>query len=262
MEKLFANVRAFFLLCLFLGLSHVALLSSMGPRFGEAMPQVVKGDGALAVAFGDARETISQAFVHKADSYFHGGIDMECDHLAEHGLAAHDDDHDHEDCHDEHDHDEAAHCSFDPWRWINSHVRAPDVHRHLGGGETIELMPWFWASVKADPHNIDAWSTTWYIANNMMKDKDLALRVVTEGLEKNPDDPELLICRGRTIYDNGRGEFAAAREAFSAAVAAAGRMLQRGGSPDERILKARDFAQAYLDDLEKKASMEHGSDGR
>ena len=123
-------------------------------------------------------------------------------------------------------------------------------------------MPWFWASVKADPHNIEAWTTTWYIANNMMQDKDLALRVVAEGLEKNPDDPELLICRGRTIYDNGRGEFAAAREAFSAAVAAAGRMLQRGGSPDERILKARDFAQAYLDDLEKKASMEHGSGGR
>ena len=252
MEKLFANVRAFFLLCLFLGLSHVALLSSMGPRFGEAMPQVVKGDGALAVAFGDARETISQAFVHKADSYFHGGIDMECDHLAEHGNAAHDDDHDHEDCHDEHDRGEAMQGAFDPWHWINSHVRAPDVHRHLGGGETIELMPWFWASVKADPHNIEAWTTTWYIANNMMKDKDLALRVVTEGLEKNPGDPELLICRGRTIYDNGRGEFAAAREAFSAAVAAASRMLQHVGSSEERIVQARNFAQAYLDEMAKR----------
>ena len=239
--------RVFGVIC---GVALVWCLVGFCDRDVERMPQVVKGEGALAVAFGDARETISQAFVHKADSYFHGGIDMECDHLAGHGHADHDDDH--EAGHEGHDHDEAAHGSFDPWRWINSHVRAPDVHRHLGGSETIELMPWFWASVKADPHNIEAWTTTWYVANNMMKDKDLALRVVAEGLEKNPDDPELLICRGRTIYDNGRGEFAAAREAFSAAVAAASRMLQRGGSADERILAARNFAQAYLDEMAKR----------
>ena len=239
--------RVFGVIC---GVALVWCLVGFCDRDVERMPQVVKGEGALAVAFGDARETISQAFVHKADSYFHGGIDMECDHLAGHVHADHDDDH--EDCHDGHDHDEAEHGSFDPWRWINSHVRAPDVHRHLGGSETIELMPWFWASVKADPRNIEAWTTTWYIANNMMKDKDLALRVVAEGLEKNPDDPELLICRGRTIYDNGRGEFAAAREAFSAAVAAASRMLQHVGSSEERIVQARNFAQAYLDEMAKR----------
>lgn len=232
------------------GVALVWCLVGFCDRDVERMPQVVKGEGALAVAFGNARETISQAFVHKADSYFHGGIDMECDHLAGHVHADHDDDH--EAGHDGHDHDEAEHGSFDPWRWINSHVCAPDVHRHLGGSETIELMPWFWASVKADPHNIEAWTTTWYIANNMMRDKDLALRVVAEGLEKNPGDPELLICRGRTIYDNGRGEFAAAREAFSAAVAAASRMLQHVGSSEERIVQARNFAQAYLDEMAKR----------
>ena len=243
--------RVFGVIC---GVALVWCLVGFCDRDVERMPQVVKGEGALAVAFGDARETISQAFVHKADSYFHGGIDMECDHLAGHGHADHDDDH--EAGHDGHDHDEAAHGSFDPWRWINSHVRAPDAHRHLGGRETIELMPWFWASVKADPHNIEAWTTTWYVANNMMKDKDLALRVVADGLEKNPDDPELLICRGRTIYDNGRGEFAAAREAFLAAVASASRMLQRGGSAVERILAARNFAQAYLDEMAKREALQ------
>ncbi len=237
------------------GIALVWCLVGFCSRDVERMPQVVKGEGALAVAFGDARETISQACVHKADSYFHGGIDMECDHLGGHH---HDDnckDGFHEHDHDEdHDHDGAEHDFFDPWRWINSHVRAPDVHRHLGGGEAVEMMPWFWASVKADPHNIEAWTTTWYIANNMIKDKGLALRVVAEGLEKNPDDPELLICRGRTIYDNGRGEFAAAREAFSAAVASAGRMLQRVGSSDEHILQIRDFAQAYLDEMAKRGA--------
>ena len=124
------------------------------------------------------------------------------------------------------------------------------------------MMPWFWASVKADPHNIEAWTTTWYIANNMMKDKELALRVVAEGLEKNPDDPELLICRGRTFYDHGRGEFAAAREAFSAAVESAAKIISHEDAVSDRIVQARDFAQSYLDDLEKKASMEHGPGGR
>ena len=243
MVKLRANVHVWILLCLPLGLWHVGRLANLCMRLGDSMPQAVRGDGALAVAFGDARETISQAFVHKADSYFHGGIDMECKHLGEHGG------HDHEGCHHGHDHDEATHGAFDPWHWINSHVRAPDVHRHLGGGEAAEMMPWFWASVKADPHNIDAWTTAWYVANDTIKDKGLALRVVAEGLEKNPDDPDLLVCRGRTLYDNGRGEIAAAREAFSAAVAAAGRMLRRGGPSDGRILEARDFAQAYLDKI-------------
>lgn len=243
--------RVFGVLC---GIALVWCLVGFCGRDVDRMPQIVRGDGVIAVAFGDARETISQAFVHKADSYFHGGIDMECDHLAGNGHADHDDDHDHEDCHHGHGHGEVTHGAFDPWHWINSHVRAPDVHRHLGGGEAVEMMPWFWASVKADPHNIDAWTTAWYVANNTMKDMQLALRVVAEGLEKNPDDPELLICRGRTIYDNGRGEFTAAREAFSAAVASAGRMLLRGDSSDERILHARDFAQAYLDEMAKKGA--------
>ena len=118
----------------------------------------------------------------------------------------------------------------------------------------IELRPWFWASVKADPHNIDAWTTAWFIADSSMKDKALALRVVSEGLGRNPDDPELLVCRGRTFYDRGRGDIAAARKAFSAAVEAADRILRAGGDPaDERIIWARRFATAYLDRIEKKA---------
>ena len=125
------------------------------------------------------------------------------------------------------------------------------------------MMPWFWASVKADPHNIDAWTTAWYVANNAMKDRQLALRVVAEGLEKNPGDPDLLVCRGRTLYDNGRGEFAAAREAFSAAVAAAGRMLRRDGAVSgDRIVQARDFAQAYLDEIAKRGMEVRNSSGR
>ena len=42
-----------------------------------ARPQAATGDDALAVAFGDARRTIGAALLHKADSYFHGGVDMD-----------------------------------------------------------------------------------------------------------------------------------------------------------------------------------------
>ena len=258
MKKLFSSVRACFLLCLFLGLYHVVVLASLGPRFGDAMPQVVKGDGALAVAFGDARETISRAFVHKADGYFHGGIDMDCDHFGDHHHDDHDHDHvleaDHARAHvHEVGHDETSHAFRDPWAWINAHVRAPAVHVHLEGKQAVEMMPWFWASVKADPHNLDAWTTTWYIANNSMKDKELALRVVCEGLEKNPDDPELLVCRGRTLYDRGDGDITAAYASFSAAVDSATRMIAHSdGKERERLEWVMKFAKSYLAEIVKK----------
>ena len=75
------------------------LLALVLGRFGVArLPQVVQGDDALSVAFGDAKSTISAAMVHKADSYFHGGIDMECK--------------EHHDHHDDHDHDHSSNRSL------------------------------------------------------------------------------------------------------------------------------------------------------
>ena len=137
----------------------VVLLALVLGRFGVArLPQVVQGDDALSVAFGDAKSTISAAMVHKADSYFHGGIDMEC--------KEHHDHHDHH--HDDHDHDQSsnppipqssnppiAHShTFDLWGWINQHVRAPEKHVHLEGEKSVELMPWFWALLSASSGNL------------------------------------------------------------------------------------------------------------
>ena len=220
---------------------------------GGRLPQVVKGGDALSVAFAHAKETISAAMVQKADSYFHGGVDIEC-------HEGHDHEHEHEEHEHHHDDDEPRTTShesrttnIDPWRWINLHVRAPERHVHLDGEKAVELLPWFWAAVRADPHNIDAWTTAAYAADRMMKDKALALRVVNEGLEKNPDDPELLLCRGRTYYDRGHGDLAAAYAAFSAAFGAADRIVQRDGDKaPERIVWVRKFAKAYLDEMAKK----------
>ena len=113
----------------------------------DRLPQVAKGGDALSVAFADAKETISAAMVQKADSYFHGGIDMDCHAAHGHG---HEQEPDHDECHH-------GHCNppemagLDPWRWINSHVRAPERHVHLDGEKSAETLPWFWAAVRADP---------------------------------------------------------------------------------------------------------------
>ena len=199
--------------------SLVAVLLALAiGRFGLArMPQVVNGDDALSVAFGDAKSMISVAMVNKADSYFHGGIDMECK--------------EHNDHHDDHDHDQSSNPpilqspnspipqshTFDPWLWINHHVRAPERHVHLDGGKSVEMIPWLWASVKADPHNIDAWTTAWYTANAMLKDKVLARRILDEAKAKNPDSLEIALTEARFVYEGGTGDVAAAERLLEAA---------------------------------------------
>ena len=198
----------------------ILLALCLGHAGLSRLPQVVKGDDALSVAFSDAKATISAAMVHKADSYFHGGIDMECHESHEHGQ---EEGHAHEPgcahCAHGHAHDEEHphEHSLDPWRWINSHVRAPERHVHLDGGKAVELMPWFWAAVRADPHNVDAWTTAWYTADTMLKDRELARRILDEAKEKNPESLEIAWTEARFVYDGGRGDVAAAEQLLEAA---------------------------------------------
>ena len=202
---------------------------------GGRLPQVVKGGAALSVAFAAAKTTISAAMMQKADSYFHGGIDIECHH-------------DHDECHEHHppsprlrraseppapNHEprtpnpEPRTPTPDPWLWINQHVRAPEKHIHLDDEKAVELMPWFWAAVRANPHNIDAWTTAAYAADRMIKDKALARRVIREAREKNPDSLELAWTEARLVYDEGNGDVAAA-EAILEGARAIGKRLCGG----------------------------------
>ena len=187
-------------------LAVLALLVGLLARTAPArMPQALAGGDFLSVLLGDAKKDISGAMVREADSYFHGGVDMDCHHLHDH--------HDHEAHHEhhadeEHDHEKE---SFDPWRWINVHVRAPEIDRHLDGDKAVEMMPWFWVAVESDPHNVEAWSTAWYTASHMMKDEALALRIATEGQRLNPESLEMACVLGRayraeTTRDQGKSE--------------------------------------------------------
>ena len=171
------------------------------------MPQALAGDDFLSVLLGDAKKDISGAMVREADSYFHGGVDMDCHHLHDHH------DHDLEAHHEHHADEEREHEkeSFDPWRWINAHVRAPEIDRHLDSNKAVEMMPWFWVAVKSDPHNVEAWSTAWYSASHLMKDDELALRIATEGQRLNPESMEMACVLGRAYRaeatrDQGKSE--------------------------------------------------------
>lgn len=253
-------------LSIIVGLLLVGVLALCGRRFGDAMPQVVSGDGVLAVAFGDARETISRAMVHKADSYFHGGVDMEC------SL-----DHDHEcdaaECHHEHHHEAADHedgeavsehlniqtpkhpntVSWDPWRWISSHIRAPEIERHLENEKVVELMPWFWVAVKSDPHNVEAWTTAFFMAAYRMKDQKLANEVLAEAKLKNPESLEILLTEGKFLYDRGNGDVPAAKSVFiSVRDKALARCKNNPEQLEENDRWMYKFAMNYLRDIEKK----------
>ncbi len=197
--------------CLALAVMMAFAIARFAP---ERMPQMVQGDDALSVAFADAKAVLSAAMVQKADSYFHGGIDMECSRWK--GARDHEG-HEEHDGHCEHHHGGEPSAPADPWLWINRRVRAPERHVHLDGKKSVELLPWFWASVKADPHNIDAWTTAWYVANNEMKDRDLARQILDEAKAKNPESLEIAWTEARFVYAGGKGDVAEAERLLEAA---------------------------------------------
>ena len=222
--------------CLVVAVLAALLLGRVG---GARRPQLVQGDDALSVAFADAKATISAAMVQKADSYFHGGIDMECP--------------------DHHDHHQHAHPSPltshpscpDPWRWINAHVRAPERHVHLEGDKAVEMLPWFWAAVRADPHNIEAWTTAAYAAERMMKDRALARRVIDEAKAKNPDSLEIAWVEARFVYDGGTGDVAEAERLLERARAlgkkkCGGRLSSLSGREAEMYCYILDYLSKIL----------------
>lgn len=239
-------------LVLVAAVAAVAGAAELCASFGDALPQQAADGDVLSVAFSDAREELASAFVHRADSYFHGGIDFDCHaaHGHAHGHAHEHGEHDHD--HDDIDGHEQDGGWFDPWEWIDSRVRAPSVHRHLEGSETMELMPWLWAGVRADPRNVANWTTAWYVASHMAKDHALAREILAEARRANPESMELAFTAGCEAYDGGRGDAAAAETLFLEAKAlgerSCGGDLSRLSEHDSQIYQ---FILGYLRKIEE-----------
>jgi hypothetical protein len=220
----------------------VGLLVRIAPA---RMPQALEGGDILTVLLGDAKKDISGAMLHEADSYFHGGVDIDCHHLHDH-----DHDHDHE-----HDYDSAAPeraspeevPRSDPWRWINAHIRAPEIDRHLEGDKAVEMMPWLWVAIKADPHNVKAWSAAWYSAAHIMKDESLALQIALDGCRANPSSMELACNLGRAYRAESTRDLGRSEEMFRKVVG----MAEKAESVEDDDGLAFFSAVGYLADLAK-----------
>ena len=122
------------------------------------------------------------------------------------------------------------------------------MHRHLAGKDTVELIPWLWASVAASPHDIDAWTTAAYVAGDMLKDLPLALRILEEGEARNPSSVRLRFYEGRARYNRGKGDLASARAAFEYARDIA----LRGGlaALSEEEFTAYEFSTNYIAEID------------
>ena len=178
----------------FLGLAAalaVGLALLLPMKFGETLPQVA-GEDVLSVVFSDARDVVGRAFLVKADSYFHGGMSMECeeDPLASEGgtkpekLTA-----------------RPSLGTYDPWAWINAQVEVR-VHRHIEGKKAEEIIPWVWAACRTSPHNIQAYTMGWYVLSKMSKMPQEGLDVLVEGIKNNPDNIELEFTRGQSLFSD------------------------------------------------------------
>jgi len=118
--------------------------------------------------------------------------------------------------HDPGHEEKIAHAALGPWDiWTRLNLAIhPHEHRHLSGTRyEKELLPWLWASVRCDPHNITAWDVASYWVAERLKRPEEGLRLVEEGIRNNPDSYRLEFTRGEILLHALHNEKAAI-EAF------------------------------------------------
>ena len=190
------------------------------------LPRGASGASALSVAFGDARKVISQGMLHKADVYFHGGLDSS--ERGAHRCSGHHAHHEGDHCEhcetEAHEHGEGEACEpveegfwSDPFGNLRDAVSAPRVDRHLDNDKAVELVPFIWAAAKADPHNIEAWEIGHFVIGTEMRREDLAWKLLEDGLAENPESASILEMMGQDVYKRGEGDVEAAKGYFTRA---------------------------------------------
>lgn len=204
----------------------VAVGAGLARLDAASLPRGASGSSALSVAFGDARKVISQGMLHKADVYFHGGLDSS--ERGAHRCSGH---------HAHHEGDHCEHCEgeahehaageahepveegfwADPFGNLRDAVRAPRVDRHLDNDKAVELVPFIWAAAKSDPHNIEAWEIGHFVIGTEMRREDLAWRLLEDGLAENPASASILEMMGQDVYKRGEGDVGAAKGFFTRA---------------------------------------------
>lgn len=182
-----------------------AVLASLIPELTGPgnMPQQNSGDP-LALIFGDVRMLISNKMIAKADQYYHGGV-TEVEHCS------HDDNHFHggaghaeADNGESNGHDDSANDGgkddhadpYDPWASLKRAIRLPDIDRHLTDEKSRELLPWFWAAIKLDPENVNAYLDAAYVLQTTHSMPEKALEILDAGLNAMPESADIEFAKG------------------------------------------------------------------
>lgn len=192
-------------LCLLVGAGIGLFATPLGDR-----PQVNNAD-LFSLLLGDARQLMSDAIVAKAEVYFHGGLEVECDHRG--GEADHDDH-----PHDAHGEAPPAASSFswkNPWRTMTQTIHAQE-HIHLSDTGSAELLPLYWAACRVAPKNIEAYENAAYVLSSNLKRPDEGLKLLDEGIRNNPTTYRLDFYKGQ-IALGALHDFARAAQFFSSA---------------------------------------------
>jgi hypothetical protein len=220
-----------------LTLAAALVIGQMLPRvFGERLPQTV-GTSLLDQILGEARMMISDGMILKADEYFHGGVRIsDCTHADDHAenhLALPGTAHTHA---EEHDAQQPEAPPRDLWNWVNTRIHVAE-HRHMDGDQARELIPWYWAAVRMDRRNVQAYLLCASVISQELRRPAEALRILEEGIRNNPGDAELEIDAG-CIHLNRLHDSSAALACFERAHAKWAQ-AQEAQSPADGDLKLR-----------------------
>lgn len=188
------------------GVAAIALGLLLGSQPMETMPWKAERQDVFSIFLGDARLAFSQAMSHKADSYFHGGVDIEWHEHHHHSHEGQEEDNHTETAEqigsDEASRERMATEAFethgDPWAWINARIHSQE-HHHLEAERARELLPWYWAACRADPHAIEAYQSSAYVLSSLMHDPAHALAVLDEGIRLNPKSADLEFDKGQIL---------------------------------------------------------------
>lgn len=219
-------------------IAAAAIAFAMPKRYADEMPQYA-GEDLFSLLFSDARALLGDSFIKVSDRYYHGGIDISYtlpDHTDkfcegnDHDTGDHNGDgHTHHlDQPDSPRHKSGSSNFPDPWAWLNARIHVQEL-RHLEGSELVEIVPWIWAAIKADPHNIDAYETGWYVMAKMQKRPEDGMKILEDGIKNNPESISLEVTRGQSLIGDMKDNVAS-EAAFLLAREKA--LKKCGGQPD------------------------------
>jgi tetratricopeptide (TPR) repeat protein len=122
---------------------------------------------------GTAKEAVGDVLFLKADSYYHGGSELEYEHedYQKEGLI---------------DDGGRAEAPSDWIARVYDRVRS-HAHYHLKDQEKKEMLPFFALATTLDPKNVEAVLTTAYWLEAHFGKSDEALEVLRKGSRDNPD---------------------------------------------------------------------------